>query len=225
MLSSSIVPADFERVSVKKLVKAYGPTRALRGVSHEFCAGEITHLEGENGSGKSTLLSLMALLGRPTSGEIYFGDEPADKPQRFRSLIGYSGHEPMVYPDLTAQENIALFARFHGLGQGTLPSIIARYEERLGRGAYLSRPARTYSRGQLQRLSLGRALLHAPRLLLLDEPTNGLDRDGLERLQRILAEERARGAIIILVTHDDNFASSIRDQRVRMHRGKIESSR
>lgn len=222
MLSSATVAADFEQVSVKRLVKTYGTTRALRGVSHSFCAGEITHLEGENGSGKSTLLRLMALLGRPTSGEIYFGDEPASEPQRFRAQIGYSGHEPMVYPDLSARENLDLFARFYGYrDKDERLKRLARLEEFLGHGAYLGRPARTYSRGQLQRLSLGRALLHSPRLLLLDEPTNGLDREGLERLGRILDQERARGAIILLVTHDERFASAVCDRRIRIHHGKI----
>lgn len=226
MSSSPNVTADFERVSAENLVKTYGVTRALRGVNAEFLSGEITHLEGENGSGKSTLLGLMALLGRPTSGEIYFGDEPAIHPERFRHAIGYSGHESMVYPDLTARENLELFARLHGLGGAReREALIERFEQRLGIGAYLKRPARTYSRGQLQRLSLARALIHSPRLLLLDEPTNGLDREGLDRLHTILREERGRGAIILLVTHDETFAATIRDRRVRIHRGKIESPR
>lgn len=225
MQSPATASGEFERVSVRKLVKTYGATRALRGVSAEFRQGEITHLEGENGSGKSTLLGLMALLMRPTSGDLFFGDEPAISAQPFRHAVGYSGHEPMVYPDLTARENLEIFARLHGLGGASeRAKLIERFEARLGSGAHLSRPARTYSRGQLQRLSLGRALLHSPRLLLLDEPTNGLDRDGLERLHLILREERERGAIIVLVTHDDNFAAVIRDRRVRMRRGKIEDS-
>jgi ABC-type multidrug transport system ATPase subunit len=126
----------------------------------------------------------------------------------------------MVYPDLSGEENLAFFAGLHGVES----SALARSSERFELGAFMKRPVRTYSRGQLQRLSLARALLHAPRLLLLDEPSTGLDARGVVGLCEAIAAERARGAIVVLVTHDGSFAATVADQRVQLERGQIASA-
>ncbi|MFI5306053.1 MAG: ABC transporter ATP-binding protein [Polyangiales bacterium] len=210
---------DFDRIEVRDLVKLYGPTRALAGVQLELRAGQITAIEGPNGSGKSTLLDVLSLLSRPSRGELRFGQHDPRRAPGLRARIGLVAHAAMVYPDLTGEENLLLTAKLYGLttGAATERGLAQRFEL----GPFMQRPARTYSRGQLQRLSLARALVHAPRLLLLDEPSTGLDARGVERLSEAMREERARGAIVVLVTHDAALASDVSDTRVRLERGRV----
>jgi ABC-type multidrug transport system ATPase subunit len=209
---------DFDRVQARGLVKVYGPTRALVGLDATFDAGVVTAVEGHNGSGKSTLLSLLAQLTRPTRGEILYGDHPA-RGSELRGCIGVLAHAAMVYPDLSGLENLALYARLHDVAQPD--ARIRAMAERFEIGRWGERPARTYSRGQLQRVSLARALLHQPRLLLLDEPSTGLDLGAVERLETAVETERARGAIVVLVTHDHALADRLAERRIRLERGRV----
>jgi heme exporter protein A len=213
------VALDFDRIEVRDLVKLYGPTRALAGLQLDLQAGQITAIEGANGSGKSTLLNVLALLTRPTRGSLRFGQHDPARRRELRSRIGLVAHAAMVYPDLTGRENLELAARLHGLSHSgpEFDALEARFEL----GAFMQRPTRTYSRGQLQRLALARALVHAPRLLLLDEPSTGLDTASLERLGEAMRQERARGAIVVLVTHDAVLAEALADRRVRLERGRL----
>jgi ABC-type multidrug transport system ATPase subunit len=213
------VALDFDRIEVRDLVKLYGPTRALAGIRLQLGAGRVTAIEGPNGSGKSTLLNVLALLSRPTRGELRFGQHDPRKTPALRARIGLVAHAAMVYPDLTGHENLELTARLYGLARDTGGR--AALAQRFELGAFMQRPARTYSRGQLQRLSLARALLPAPRLLLLDEPSTGLDARGVERLSEAVREERARGAIVVLVTHDAALAEAVSDCRVQLDRGRL----
>jgi ABC-type multidrug transport system ATPase subunit len=211
------VPA-FDRVETQGLTKVYGPTRALSGVDLSFSAGTITSVEGPNGSGKSTLLSLLGLIASPTRGKILFGGRDAARTPSLRGQIGVLAHAAMVYPDLSAFENLELFAALYGL---PARDAIERERARFGLDAWASRPARTYSRGQLQRVALARALLHEPALLLLDEPSTGLDASSLERLVNAVQLERTRGAIVVLVTHDDALSQRIADRRIRLSQGRL----
>ncbi|MFK7986141.1 MAG: ABC transporter ATP-binding protein [Sandaracinaceae bacterium] len=207
--------AEFDRVEAKGLVKVYGATRALVGVDASFEAGAVTVIEGPNGSGKSTMLNILAQLVRPTRGEVHYGDAGL-RGSALRACIGVLAHAPMIYPDLSAIENLELYARLHQVDPKTLPALIDRFEI----GRWGDRPARTYSRGQLQRLSLARALVHTPQLLLLDEPSTGLDVRGVERLEKAVLEERERGAIVVLITHDHALAGRLADQKVSLKRGR-----
>lgn len=217
--AGSAVSLDFDRVETHDLVKLFGPTPALAGVSLRFDAGTITVVEGPNGSGKTTLLAILALLTRPTQGQLRFGaHEPRRRPA-LRGQIGFLGHAAMVYPDLSGEENLALCAALYGVAWGGAE--LARTRERFGLGPWLARPTRTYSRGQLQRVALARALMHAPRLLLLDEPSTGLDEASADRLVRAVKDERARGAIVVAVTHDTAFAEALADRRVRLDAGRV----
>lgn len=209
---------DFDRVETHDLVKLFGLTPALVGVSLAFDAGTITVIEGPNGSGKSTLLALLALLARPTRGRVCFGTHDPRRRPALRAAIGFLGHAPMVVPDLTGEENLDLFAALYGVPWGDGER--ARARERFGLGPWLTRPTRTYSRGQVQRVALARALLHAPRLVLLDEPSTGLDEASTERLVQAIKDERARGAIVVAVTHDVAFAEALADRRVRLDAGR-----
>lgn len=214
--------ARFDEVQVEKLTRVYGATRALAGVTLTFRAGEVCSVEGGNGAGKSTLLLVLATLVRPTAGRVIYGEYelPEDR-EEVRAAIGLVGHEAMVYPDLTARESLTLMATLHDL-----PSAEARIEEALkgvGLTEFADRPARTYSRGQLQRLALARAELHDPSLLLFDEPTTGLDANATERLVKAVMAARERGRVVVVVTHDRPFAERVADVRVTLERGKVKS--
>lgn len=211
---------DFESVQVRGLVKLYGVTRALGGVDLQLQAGVITAIEGPNGAGKSTLLNLLGLLARPDGGEIRFGAYDARDAAQLRSRIGLLGHAPMVYADLTGPENLRFWADLYGVdsAERRIDELRERFELR----EWSERTARTFSRGQLQRLALARCLLHRPRLLLLDEPSAGLDAEALERLAAALDEERRRGVIAALATHDPTFSRRIADRHILLKRGRVQ---
>ncbi|MGF1468081.1 MAG: ATP-binding cassette domain-containing protein [Sandaracinaceae bacterium] len=211
----------FDEVRATGLVKLFGATAALRGVDLRLRGGEVTVIEGPNGSGKSTLLGILAQLLRPTRGEVRYGaGAAAPRPgPALRRHLGVLAHAAMVYPDLTANENLRLYARLHRLSAAE--ARVAEARERFGIGRFGDRPARTYSRGQLQRLALARALLNSPSLLLLDEPSTGLDHRTTARLIEAVEAERARGAIVALITHDPGLAERLADRRVTLRRGQV----
>lgn len=210
----------FDEVTVEKVTRVYGATRALASVSMRFRAGEVASIEGGNGAGKSTLLNVLATLVRPSAGEVRYGPYTLhDDRAALRSSIGLVAHEAMVYPDLTARESLRFNADLHGLRDADIPAAL----ERVGLREIADRPARTFSRGQLQRLALARAELHDPSLLLFDEPTTGLDLHATARLERAIASARARGRIVVLVTHDHAFAARVADVRITMERGRVRS--
>jgi ABC-type multidrug transport system ATPase subunit len=209
----------FPHVETRALSKVYGPTRALTSVDLRFERGQVTSVEGPNGSGKSTLLSLLGMLARPTKGEILFGERSVSRAPSLRAAVGVLGHAPMVYPDLNAHENLRLFAQLYGLSNAD--EQLRQLSDRFGLGSWAERAARTYSRGQLQRVALARSILHAPQLLLLDEPSTGLDVASVERLVAAVEAERARGAIIVLVTHDDPLRDRLADRRVKLAHGRV----
>ncbi len=203
-------------ILLENITKTYGPVRALVGVSCSFRPGSITTLRGPNGSGKSTLLTILGTMTRPTSGRIDHGDLGADT-QAVRGSLGWVGHESLCYPDLTGRENIELAASLHACDPGRAFTVSA---ERFDLHVFANRPVRTYSRGQRQRVALARALVHSPALLLLDEPTTGLDAAAIDRLGAVLREEAARGATVVLSTHDDGFAQSLGGDVVTLERGR-----
>ena len=204
-------------VALRNVTKAYGPVRALVGISCEFAGGTITVIQGPNGSGKSTLLSIVGTLARPTSGTVDHG-ALGRRRAAVRRGLGWVGHESLCYLDLTGRQNIELAAHLYGCD----PAAACRQAaERLELGPFVDRPVRTYSRGQRQRIALARALVHRPPLLLLDEPTAGLDKSSAGRLTRVVREEAARGAVVVVVTHDVAFAEEIGGRMVTMERGRL----
>jgi heme exporter protein A len=227
-VTAASVPAArprYARVSGRGLVKTYGPTRALAGIDVDLAAREVTVVEGPNGSGKSTLLGLLSLLVRPSRGELRFGDRDARADATaLRGTVGVLAHAALVYPDLSALESLALTAELHGLDAGEARGRIAALRDRFELGTFAERPARTYSRGQLQRLAIARTLLHRPTLVLLDEPSTGLDAASTERLVGAVLEERERGAIVVVVTHDAGFAEAVATRRLRLARGRVEAA-
>jgi len=174
-------------------------------------------LLGENGAGKSTLLRTIAGLLRPTFGEVaVFGGPPSDH----RDRIGYMGHAPMLYDELTGLENLRYFASLYRGRPGPQPEEAMRAT---GLDPALARPISQYSQGMRQRASLARALLSKPELLLLDEPFSNLDAaSGLQMLS-LLASLRAQGRTIILTTHQRDLAAPLADAFVTMHAGSVAS--
>jgi heme exporter protein A len=204
-------------IEARRLSKVYGRQRALNGVDLTLAAGQITALLGPNGAGKSTLVGILATLVTPTSGEVLYGGRELD--EDLRGTIGVIAHESLCYADLTGRENLEFFARLYHVADPR-----RRAAEMLGRVGLehaAGRAARTYSRGMLQRLAVGRALMHRPKVLLADEPFTGLDRAGVELLAQLLDEERAAGALVVVVTHDFDLIAPLADRIIVLHRGKI----
>jgi heme exporter protein A len=217
MLNSSVTDKPKARIELRGVTKTYGPVRALVGVSAQFDAGRVSMVLGPNGSGKSTLLSIVGTLTTPTSGKVSHGSLGRTREQ-VRSSLGWVGHDSLCYGDLTGRENIELAARLNGL----VPAeAFEAARSRFALGAFAERPFRTYSRGQRQGVALARALVHEPRLLLLDEPTTGLDSVGVVRLVEVVRAEAARGAVVLVVTHDERFAGDAGDVQIVLDRGRV----
>ncbi|MEI7892966.1 MAG: ABC transporter ATP-binding protein [Myxococcales bacterium] len=195
-------------VGLERVTKVFGRVRAVVGASGVFWRGEVAVVEGANGSGKSTLLGLLAGKVRPTAGVVTRGG----------GSTGWLGHEGGGYGDLTGRENIELTLRLWGGGLN-----VSEVVERVDAMAFADRPFRTLSRGQRQRVALACAIAGSPELLLLDEPTAGLDSRACERLVGVVREEAARGAGVVVVTHDTGFASEVGGVRWRVDRGRLES--
>ena len=209
--------SPIERIEVHKLVKSFGATVALRGVEATFHGARLTLVEGANGSGKSTLLGILGTLVRPTSGVVDYAPLGADR-ARVRRHIGWLSHETLAYPDLSGRQNIELFARLCGID---IAPEWQRVADRFELGPFADRPLRTCSRGQKQRISLARALVHEPGIVLLDEPTTGLDKSGVARLLAIVDREVARGALVIVVSHEPELFRERARGRVVLDRGRV----
>ena len=205
------------RVDLRGVTKAFGAVRALVGVTARFDAGVVSVIAGPNGSGKSTLLAIIGTLARVTSGTVDHGALGVSRGD-VRATLGWLGHESLCYPDLSGRENIELAARLHGRD---VTSAYADAADRFDLRVFADRPVRTYSRGQRQRVALARALVHAPRLLLLDEPTTGLDASTTARLSAVVRAEAARGAVVVVVTHDEVFAREVADVQIALERGRV----
>jgi heme exporter protein A len=188
-------------IHASALEKRYGDKRILRGVELEVGQEDFVLVTGPNGSGKTTLLRLCAGLAAPTRGRLTVAVE--------RGRVGYLAHEPLVYRELTALENLDLYGRLYRVPERRERSgmLLERF------GLWDARHARagSFSRGMLQRLALCRTLLHEPDLLLLDEPYSGLDDEGVSLLDRELAERAGRAAFLV-ATHEperlERFASA-----------------
>jgi len=205
---------------LRRIGKTYAGRRALVDVSAALEPGQVTAILGPNGAGKSTLLGILSTLVTPTAGELRWGDGALGRSSAARSAIGYVGHEPGVYGDLPAAQNLVLFAELYGL-----PDPGARAASMLARvglsGVPPAAAVRTFSRGMQQRLALARALLHEPALLLFDEPSSALDPSGAAWLAAELAAERDAGRIVVLVTHDLEAAGAIAEHAVVLRRGRV----
>ncbi len=188
-------------ISVSQLSKRYGYRLALQGVNLRVRKGELVAMLGPNGAGKSTLLRILAGLAQPTAGRVEVaGCRLPKQATGARAQLGYVGHQPLLYEDLSADQNLDFFARLY-----SVPAAAARIDELLelvGLQQRRREPVRGFSRGMLQRLALARALLHRPRVLLLDEPHSALDLQTADALDEVLRAQARAGATVLIASHD-----------------------
>lgn len=187
-------------VEARHLTKVFGTRKAVDDVSFELPEGAFLSVFGPNGAGKTTLLRVLSTLARPSAGEASIcGYDLKESPDEARGVIGMISHAPMLYPDLTAEENLMLYAELYGVESpkgrvGELLDAVGLSHRRLDQ-------VRTFSRGMTQRASIARALVHDPRIVFLDEPYSGLDPHAVDIFDSLI--EAARGdRTFIMVSHD-----------------------
>ncbi len=188
-------------ILVRKLVKRFGLKAVLRGLNFQVQAGEFVVILGPNGAGKTTFLRILASLSRPTLGDVMItGKRLPGQASEVRRSLGVVSHLPLLYGDLTAEENLQFYGRMYAV-----PELGKRLDdvlEMVGLSARKRDLVRTFSRGMQQRLAIGRAVLHDPAVMLFDEPHTGLDQDACVMLDNVLKEVAARGRTVVMTSHD-----------------------
>jgi heme exporter protein A len=211
------VEAERPAIELRDLVRHFGERTALHKVSVLVESGATLAVLGRNGAGKSTLLRILATLLRPHAGEVLvFGESLPQRGFAVRSRLGLLAHEPLLYRELTGRENLAYHAQLHGVER-------ERVEEVLGAVSMERRaddPVRLLSRGMVQRLAIGRAILHRPELLLLDEPRANLDPNASELVEPLIG--RASGCTRVLTSHDPRAALAEADIVLALKDGRAE---
>jgi heme exporter protein A len=206
-------------IAVAALRRDYGERAALDGVGFELAAGETLLVLGPNGAGKTTLLRILATLLRPSGGEAtVLGCSLPGEAWRLRGRIGYLGHEPLLYRDLSGRENLRFQARLHGIGGERAEARIEELLVTVGMARRADERVAELSAGMRQRLAICRCVLHEPQLLLLDEPDSNLDAEGREAARSLIGprEDRTR----VLVTHDPDRFGGEADQVLRLGIGE-----
>ena len=214
-MTPAVAPAGlrFENID-----KRYGGLYAVRRISLEIAAGECVVLAGRNGSGKTTLLRIAARLVRPSSGSITFEDSKRNAIAA-GSRVGFVAHATMVYDELTAEENLVLFARLLGVTEPAARA--AALLEEVCLAERRNSLVRTFSRGMRQRMAIARALLNDPALLLLDEPATGLDPQAVSWLAGKLRQMRDAGRTMLMSVHGESEISSLATRAIRLEAGSV----
>ena len=210
-------------ITVKKLVKRFGPKTVLRGLDFQVGTGEFVALLGPNGAGKTTFLRILASLSRPLAGTVQVaGYNLPGQAAAVRQRLGVVSHLPLLYGDLTAEENLRFYGRMYSVA-----NLEHRLQTVLDLVGLLNRRrdlVRTFSRGMQQRLAIGRAVLHDPEVMLFDEPHTGLDQDACNMLDSVLQEVAARGRTVVMTSHDLARAADLASRFDVLSRGKIVAS-
>jgi heme exporter protein A len=184
-------------LQLERLARRYGEREALSGVSLSLERGRTLVVFGPNGAGKSTLLRVLATLLRPHAGSVsVLGNSLPERAWAVRGRVGLLGHEPLLYRELSARENLRFHARLHGVGEGRVTELLSAVamSDRAGE------PVRTLSRGMVQRVAIARSVLHEPELLLLDEPHANLDPAAVELVAPLIGS--ASGLTRVICSHD-----------------------
>lgn len=206
-------------LTVEHLTKSFGGRKAVDDVSFALPQGAFLSVFGPNGAGKTTLLRMLATLSRPTEGTIEVGGiNLKEEPDRARESIGLISHNPMLYPDLTAEENLMLYAKLYGVAEPQkrvleLLDAVGLKHRRLDR-------VRTFSRGMTQRTSIARALINDPSLVLLDEPYSGLDPHAIEIFDELIESVR-ENRTFVMVSHDLEKGLALATHVLVLARGRV----
>lgn len=210
-------------ITVKKLVKRFGLKAVLRGLDFEVQPGEFVALLGPNGAGKTTFLRILASLSRPSLGEVNVaGYRLPNEAAAVRARLGVVSHLPLLYGDLTAEENLRFYGRMYNIS--TLEARLTEVLEMVGLENRRRDLVRTYSRGMQQRLAIGRAVLHDPDVMLFDEPYTGLDQDASTMLDEVLKTVAAKGRTVVMTSHDLARAEDLATRFDILSRGVIAAS-
>jgi heme exporter protein A len=210
-------------IIVKKLVKRFGLKTVLRGLDFQVEKGEFVALLGPNGAGKTTFLRILASLSRPSLGKVSIaGYELPAQSAAVRRRLGVVSHMPLLYGDLTAEENLQFYGRMYNLPE--LPERVSQVLEMVGLAPRRRDLVRTFSRGMQQRLAIGRAVLHDPEVMLFDEPYTGLDQDASEMLDGVLRQVAAQGRTVVMTSHDLARAEDLASRFDILSRGVIAAS-
>ena len=206
-------------LTVDHLTKSFGGRKAVDDVSFALPEGAFLSVFGPNGAGKTTLLRMLATLSRPTEGTVTLaGIDVKEEPERVREAIGLISHNPMLYPDLTAEENLLLYAKLYGVADPErrvieLLDAVGLRHRRLDR-------VRTFSRGMTQRVSIARALVNDPSVVLLDEPYSGLDPHAMHIFDELIASVR-ENRTFVMVSHDLQKGFSMCSHALVLAKGRI----
>ncbi len=210
-------------ITVKKLVKRFGLKTVLRGVDFEVQPGEFVALLGPNGAGKTTFLRILASLSRPSLGDVNIaGYRLPNEAAQVRARLGVVSHLPLLYGDLTAEENLRFYARMYNISNYELR--VTEVLEMVGLEGRRRDLVRTFSRGMQQRLAIGRAVLHDPDVILFDEPYTGLDQDASAMLDDVLKTVAAKGRTVVMTSHDLARAEDLATRFDILSRGLISAS-
>ena len=206
-------------IEVKELSKAFGTRKALDGVSFELPQGAFLSIFGPNGAGKTTLLRVLSTLARPSGGGARVcGIDLKEEPDRVRGLVGMISHAPMLYPDLTAEENLMLYAELYGVADPRMRA--AELLDAVGLSVRRLDPVRTFSRGMTQRVSIARALVHDPEVVFLDEPYSGLDPHAVDIFDELIDSVRG-DRTFVMVSHDLAKGFAMCTHALVLARGRI----
>ncbi|MBE9478725.1 MAG: heme ABC exporter ATP-binding protein CcmA [Chloroflexi bacterium] len=210
-------------IKVRRLVKTFGPKPVLRGLDFQVGQGEFVALLGPNGAGKTTFLRILATLSRPKMGEVIVaGHHLPGEAAAVRRRLGVVSHQPLLYGDLSAEQNLRFYSWMYGVGD-----LERRIDEVLHLVGLYSRRrdlVREFSRGMQQRLAIGRAILHRPDILLFDEPHTGLDQEAAAMLDQVLREIASAGRTVVMTSHDISRAADLADRVDILSKGIITAS-
>lgn len=210
-------------ITVKKLVKRFGMKTVLHGLDFHVKEGEFVAILGSNGAGKTTFLRILASLSRPSLGVIDIGGyRLPSQALLVRHIIGVVSHQPLLYGDLTSEENLKFYGNMYGVHD--LSARITEVLELVGLASRRRDLVRTFSRGMQQRLAIGRSILHDPAILLFDEPHTGLDQEACDMLDRLLSEVARQGRTVVMTSHDLARVESLASRFDVLSHGKIISS-
>lgn len=206
-------------IKTKKLSKVFGNRRAVDNVSIEVPQGAFLSIFGSNGAGKTTLLRVLSTLSRATSGEaLLMGVDLKEDPDKARDHIGLISHNSMLYPDLTAEQNLLIYARLYGVEnpEARVLELLEAVELKHRRLDVV----RTFSRGMTQRLSIARALIHDPGVVFLDEPYSGLDPHAVEIFDGLIEQQR-EDRTFVMVSHDLQKGFAMCTHALVLAKGKV----